>query len=127
MAPSDSSVSDAAQRLSTIRAQIEDVDHRLLALFNERAALSQEVGRLKAHDPGIIFKPLREREVLDRLARENAGPLPDEHLFSIWREILPEPCNDRSTWPILAPKAPSPTLPAWNTWGIRLPSIPATI
>lgn len=88
MAPSDSSVSDAAQRLSTIRAQIEDVDHRLLALFNERAALSQEVGRLKAHDPGIIFKPLREREVLDRLARENAGPLPDEHLFSIWREIL---------------------------------------
>lgn len=48
------------------------MDQNLLALFNERAALSLEVGRIKADVPGIIFKPLREKEVLDSLA----GPQP---------------------------------------------------
>ena len=78
----------SARRLAEIRARIEEVDSRLLPLLNERAALSLEVGQLKAHDPGIIFKPLREREVLDNLARQNTGPLPDGHLRAIWSEIL---------------------------------------
>lgn len=78
----------SAGRLAEIRARIEEVDSRLLPLLNERAALSLEVGRIKAHDPGIIFKPLREREVLDNLARQNTGPLPDTHLRAIWSEIL---------------------------------------
>lgn len=64
------------------------MDQDLLALFNRRAALSLEVGRIKAHEPGIIFKPLREREVLDGLAAQNSGPLPEEHLRAIWREIF---------------------------------------
>ena len=88
---SDSSTPTAgasAGRLAEIRARIEEVDSRLLPLLNERAALSLEVGRIKAHDPGIIFKPLREREVLDNLARQNTGPLPDGHLRAIWSEIL---------------------------------------
>ena len=89
MAVSDTEAADASlRRLGEIRRCIEEVDSRLLPLLNERAALSLEVGRIKAHDPGIIFKPLREREVLDNLARQNAGPLPDEHLRAIWREIL---------------------------------------
>ena len=88
---SDSSAPSAgasAGRLAEIRARIEEVDSRLLPLLNERAALSLEVGQIKAHDPGIIFKPLREREVLDSLARQNTGPLPDGHLRAIWSEIL---------------------------------------
>lgn len=77
-----------AQRLSAIRGEIDRVDQELLALFNRRAALSLEVGRIKAREPGIIFKPLREREVLDGLAAQNPGPLPEEHLRAIWREIF---------------------------------------
>lgn len=79
---------DPAHRLSAIRKEIDRVDQDLLALFNRRAALSLEVGRIKAHEPGIIFKPLREREVLDGLAAQNSGPLPEEHLRAIWREIF---------------------------------------
>ena len=82
------SPSDAPQRLTAIRGEIDSVDQELLALFNRRAALSLEVGRIKAGDPGIVFKPLREREVLDGLARKNDGPLPEEHLRAIWREIF---------------------------------------
>ena len=79
---------EGAQRLAAIRKEIDSVDLELLRLFNRRADLSLEVGRIKATEPGIIFKPLREREVLDGLAAKNPGPLPEEHLRAIWREIF---------------------------------------
>lgn len=76
------------ERLSDIRREIDAVDGRLLELLNRRAALSLEVGRIKSDDPGIVFKPLREREVLDGLEARNPGPLPEAHLTNIWREIF---------------------------------------
>ncbi|MDE7063938.1 MAG: chorismate mutase, partial [Desulfovibrionaceae bacterium] len=51
------------ERLRQIRGEIDAVDGKLLELLNRRAALSLEVGRIKSDDPGIVFKPLREREV----------------------------------------------------------------
>ena len=65
---------EAGARLAAIRHEIDAVDQDLLALFNQRAALSLEVGRIKADVPGIIFKPLREKEVLDSLVARNPGP-----------------------------------------------------
>ena len=79
---------EAGARLAAIRHEIDAVDQNLLELFNQRAALSLEVGRIKADVPGIIFKPLREKEVLDSLATRNPGPLPEDHLRAIWREIF---------------------------------------
>ena len=79
---------EAGARLAAIRHEIDAVDQDLLTLFNQRAALSLEVGRIKADVPGIIFKPLREKEVLDSLATRNPGPLPEDHLRAIWREIF---------------------------------------
>lgn len=75
-------------RLAAIRNEIDAVDDELLRLFNRRAALSREVGRIKAEASGIIFKPLRERDLLDSLAARNPGALPEPHLRAIWREIL---------------------------------------
>lgn len=84
-----SATADAAgMRLAAIRHEIDAVDQDLLALFNRRAALSLEVGHIKADVPGIIFKPIREKEVLDSLAEGNPGPLPNDHLRAIWREIF---------------------------------------
>lgn len=74
--------------LDALRQKIDGVDQNLLTLLNQRAALSLEVGQAKKHDAGSIFKPLREKEVLDSLAARNPGPLPEEHLRAVWREIL---------------------------------------
>ena len=82
------SPSDPGTRLAAIRHEIDAVDQDLLTLFNRRAALSLEVGHIKADVPGIIFKPLREKEVLDSLVARNPGPLPDDHLRAIWREVF---------------------------------------
>ncbi len=76
------------ERLAAIRAEIDQVDNSLLELLNRRAGLSREVGQIKAGGPGPIFKPLREHDLLNTLASRNKGLLPEEHLRSIWREIL---------------------------------------
>jgi len=74
--------------LDPVRESIDTVDRELLALLNRRAALSLEVGRLKADSDEPVFKPFREKELLEKLVRENPGPLPDEHLRAVYREIM---------------------------------------
>lgn len=77
-----------SEALKDLRRRIDAVDAELLALLNRRAVLSLEVGKVKAGTSGPVFRPQREREVLDTLARANPGPLPEEHLRSIWHEIF---------------------------------------
>lgn len=88
MPEQNSEASKDGARLGVIRQEIDEVDRGLLELFNRRAALSREVGEIKAQGRDIIFKPLRERDLLDKLALANSGPLPESHLRAIWREIL---------------------------------------
>src|SRR5512142_3260974 len=74
--------------LDDVREAIDQVDLDLLALLNRRAGLSIEVGSLKAGSDEPVFKPFREKEVLERLEKVNPGPLPAEHLRAIYREIM---------------------------------------
>ncbi len=76
------------KRMQGVRTEIDSVDRELLLLLNRRAELSIEVGRIKRDDPGAIFKPFRERDVLERLSAASPGPLPEEHLHAVYREIF---------------------------------------
>lgn len=75
-------------RLKDLRLEINRIDQQLLKLLNQRAALSLEVGRMKTRQDESIFKPFREKDVLQALASQNHGPLPQKHLEAIYREIL---------------------------------------
>ncbi|MCR5813784.1 MAG: prephenate dehydratase [Desulfovibrio sp.] len=88
MASMHTGAGEINERLQGIRREIDALDSQLLDLLNRRAGLSREVGRIKADAASVIFKPLREHELLNDLARRNPGLLPEEHLRSIWREIL---------------------------------------
>lgn len=83
-------IDDAAHDapLDNVRDAIDQVDRDMLSLLNRRAALSLEVGRLKAGSDEPVFKPFREKEVLEKLSGLNPGPLPDEHLRAVYREIM---------------------------------------
>lgn len=74
--------------LESLRAAIDRTDLQILALLNERAGLSLEVGRLKAAENGPVFRPGREQAILDRLCALSGGPLPSEHIRAIWRQIF---------------------------------------
>lgn len=78
----------AMERLKQIRSEIDNIDEKLLDLLNKRAGQCLEVGNLKSKFRETVFKPFREKEVFDRLKKANPGILPDEHLHSIYREIL---------------------------------------
>lgn len=77
-----------ADQLTEIRKRIDALDKRIVELLNQRAALSLEVGRVKAATSAAVFRPSREKEILTRLTRLNRGPMPEEHLRSIYREIF---------------------------------------
>ncbi|GAB7081380.1 prephenate dehydratase [Megalodesulfovibrio paquesii] len=78
-------------RMRELREQIDGIDKDLLTLLNKRAACSREVGVVKAGAQDLIFKPFREKDVLDKLIQANetiAGTLPESHLKAIYREIF---------------------------------------
>lgn len=70
------------------RTAIDEIDDQILALLNQRAKLALAIGRHKRRRAQAQFSPARERQIFDRLAAANAGPLPNEGLVSIYREII---------------------------------------
>ena len=74
--------------LLALRQKIDAVDRELLALLNRRAMLAQEVGDLKKREGSVAFRPEREAQVIDGLKRSNPGPLRNDSVAPIWREIM---------------------------------------
>ncbi len=74
--------------LAECRRQIDSVDDRILKLLNERGRIVQRVGEIKRDTMSHIHVPERERAVLDRLAKQNKGPLSNRAVESIYREIF---------------------------------------
>jgi len=74
--------------LEELRKQINELDHRLVQLLNERARVVIEIGKLKNKTGKPIYSPDREKQVFARIAKANQGPLPDKCLVAIWRELM---------------------------------------
>jgi chorismate mutase / prephenate dehydratase len=74
--------------LEQLRNEIDALDARIVETLNQRAKIAGEVGRLKASQDGDFHVPSRERAVYERVARLNEGPLPDEAMRSVFREIM---------------------------------------
>lgn len=78
------------QRIGELRVMIDAVDDELLQLLNRRAALTMEVGEVKRVSGAAteFYRPEREARILRRLLESNPGPLPDEDLVRVIREII---------------------------------------
>jgi chorismate mutase/prephenate dehydratase len=74
--------------LSQHRQAIDKLDGRIVRLLNERTRHVLAIGELKLNAGEEIYAPHRERAVLDRVCAKNAGPITDEQLRSIYREIM---------------------------------------
>lgn len=71
--------------LGRLRAGIDHIDDEVLRLISERARLAHRIGEIKQ---GVIYRPEREAQVLRRMAAANPGPLPDDAVQRIVREIM---------------------------------------
>jgi chorismate mutase/prephenate dehydratase len=71
--------------LARLREGIDHIDDEVLRLVSERARLAHRIGEIKQ---GVIYRPEREAQVLRRMAETNPGPLPDEAVQRIVREVM---------------------------------------
>ncbi len=74
--------------LEPLRERIDQIDHELVKLLNERAQVVIKIGKVKNKTGGQIYAPDREKQVLEKIKAVNEGPLPDRTLFAIWRELM---------------------------------------
>ncbi len=74
--------------ISDWRKKIDDMDRRLVALLNERAAAAVEIGRLKRNTSLPIYEPERERVVIANVQQSSSGPLAARDLAQIYERIM---------------------------------------
>ncbi|MGV6825569.1 MAG: prephenate dehydratase [bacterium] len=78
------------QALAKVRERIDALDEQIQTLINERAAAAAEVADIKQAGDGdaLFYRPEREAQVLRRIMARNQGPLGDEEMTRLFREIM---------------------------------------
>jgi chorismate mutase domain of proteobacterial P-protein, clade 2 len=74
--------------LTPIREKIDGIDQQIVELLNQRLALAAEIGKLKRGSGGQIYVPEREDAVFRKVTSLNRGPIKDDALRAIYREIM---------------------------------------
>src|SRR4051812_27771940 len=80
----------AAPDLAKVREQIDGIDREIQALIAERALWARQVGKAKGKLAAAVdyYRPEREAQVLRRVVDRNQGPLADEVLVRLFREVM---------------------------------------
>ena len=81
------------QELKALRVRIDSLDEKVLELISERARCAQEVARVKMAslaegEVPVFYRPEREAQVLKRVMERNKGPLGNEEMARLFREIM---------------------------------------
>ncbi|MFK8029482.1 MAG: prephenate dehydratase [Gammaproteobacteria bacterium] len=76
--------------LAAIRETIDSLDKQIQALISERAQIAQRVGATKeaGRPTAEYYRPEREAQVLRQVIERNDGPLADEEIVRLFREIM---------------------------------------
>lgn len=86
-----------SNQIEELREQIDNLDNSIVSLLNERAMLSLDIDNVKKDLASEEMKtnephdPARELEIYEqslKIQRINKGPLPNNTLISIYREIM---------------------------------------
>lgn len=96
--PDVSDTSSEQAFLDQLRQNIDTVDCEIQTLINNRAKLAQQVAVVKknhvANSPNastinpIFYRPEREAQVLKAVMARNTGPIADEKMARLFREIM---------------------------------------
>ncbi len=76
--------------LDALRRTIDAVDEQIEALINQRARHAQQIAIAKGGEASsaAFFRPEREAQVLRAVVERNEGPLTDEEMVRLFREIM---------------------------------------
>ena len=79
----------AMPRWKNCASRIDEIDAGIQTLISERAAIAREVGAAKGFSRSAeYYRPEREAHVLREVVRRNEGPLGNEEMVRVFREIM---------------------------------------
>lgn len=70
------------------RKAIDRLDTQIVRLLNERTKHVLAIGEFKRKSGQEIYAPHRERSVLNRVCRHNTGPMTNEQMQAVYREVM---------------------------------------
>ena len=79
------------QTLDELRQKIDLIDDKLLKLLNKRMRVVQQVGEFKQKSGGAIYRPEREKNIIQRLvknSKKSKGLLNEEAIEALFLEIF---------------------------------------
>jgi len=76
--------------IDTIRKSINLLDDELLRIFNQRAALALEIGKVKKQLDLPIYDPKREKLIFARIQEKNPGPLDNSAIIRLFERVIDE-------------------------------------
>lgn len=76
------------QELESLRSKIDGLNLDILRLINERAEIVNEIGKIKEKQGVNRYDPLRERHMLNLIKEHNNGPLNQETVDYIFKQIF---------------------------------------
>jgi chorismate mutase len=77
-------------RIEEWRRRIDAIDDQLVRLLNSRSACVVEIGRIKRALGVPVYSPEREEALLERVMRENTGPLDRAAVQRLFERIIDE-------------------------------------
>jgi chorismate mutase len=72
------------------RRRIDQIDTQLMGLLNSRSACAVEIGRIKRALGLPVYSPEREARILERVMRDNPGPLDPTAVKRVFERIIDE-------------------------------------
>jgi len=80
----------ADKKLEELRGRIDALDEQIQTLINARAECARDVAAVKVGEGENtqFYRPEREAVILRRVSERNTGPMPDEAMVRLFREIM---------------------------------------
>jgi len=105
--------------IKNIRKKIDSIDLGIIKSLNKRASLSKRIGEIKRKLNKRVYAPEREKEIIKRIKGLNKGPISNNSLTSIYREIMSSSFSLEKPLNIayLGPQASFTHLAALNKFG----------
>jgi len=75
-------------QLDELRKIIDQIDEKIVQLLSERCKIAGKVGVWKIENGHPIFVPEREKLLFEKLKKQNPGPLSQDSLTNIYREVI---------------------------------------
>ncbi|TDJ80928.1 prephenate dehydratase [Campylobacter volucris] len=76
------------KEIETLRLKVDSIDDKILNLLNERMLYVKNIGEIKQNIGGHIYRPERERAIINRLKNNNHGLLDQNAIEAIYQEIF---------------------------------------